>query len=154
MSQSTVVFICIAPEEGAPTVEKDEVKAVAGKGLEGDRYYKLAGTFSRKRDPGNEVTLIEWEALDSLQRDHGIDLGLGGSRRNLVTKEIALDGLVGREFVVGGATLEGVRLNPPCGYLERLTQPGVKKGLEGRGGINARILSGGPIRKGDGITLK
>jgi MOSC domain-containing protein YiiM len=146
-----VVSIHIAPQEGASTVAVDEVKAVAGKGLEGDRYHKLAGTFSKKEGPQREVTLIEVEALEAMERDHKIKFELGDSRRNIVTRGVPLNHLVDREFEVGEAVFRGIRLCDPCGYLENMTHPGIRKGLANRGGLNAQIVSGGLIRPGDAV---
>jgi MOSC domain-containing protein YiiM len=149
--QGEVAFIHIAPEEGAPVREVDEVRAVPGLGLEGDRYFKLAGTFSRKPDPRREVTLIEAESLDALARDYGIELEHGATRRNITTRGVPLNHLVGLEFRVGDAVLRGLELCKPCGLLERRTEAGVKKGLTHRGGLNAHVLAEGMIRKGDPI---
>jgi MOSC domain-containing protein YiiM len=153
MFQGEVVSIHIAPDEGDPSAEVDEIRAVAGRGLEGDRYYNHSGKFSHKENPGREVTLIESEAIDALARDHGVTIGRGDSRRNIVTRGVPLNHLVGREFRIGdGVVLEGIRLCEPCGYLESLTAPGVKRGLAHRGGLNARIVAEGVIRRGDAVT--
>jgi MOSC domain-containing protein YiiM len=151
MFQGEVVSIHIAPEEGERVVEVHEVQAVAGKGLEGDRYFLSSGTFARKWDPGNEVTLIESEAVEALGRDYGIRLGAGETRRNIMTRGVPLNHLVGREFRVGDAVLRGERLCDPCGLLERMTQPGVRRALAHRGGLNAAIVVGAVIRKGDRV---
>lgn len=151
MFQGEVVSIHIAPEEGAPTVAVDRIKAVAGMGLEGDRYHKMAGTFSEKDGPQREVTLIEVEALEAMADDYDIKFELGDSRRNIVTKGVPLNHLLDKEFAVGEAVLRGIKLCDPCGYLERMTQPGVRKGLANRGGLNARIVSDGTIRPGDTV---
>jgi MOSC domain-containing protein YiiM len=149
--QGEVVSIHIAPEEGAPTVAVDEIKAVVGKGLEGDRYHKLAGTFSRKEGPQREVTLIEMEALEAMAQDYDIRFELGDSRRNIVTRGVPLNHLLDKEFSVGEAVFRGIKLCDPCGYLERMTQPGVRKGLANRGGLNAQIVADGVIRPGDAV---
>ena len=152
MFEGEVLSIYIAPNEGDPTVAVDEIRAVAGQGLEGDRYYNHSGKFSHQENPGREVTLIESEAIDALADEYGIQLDLGDSRRNIVTRGVPLNHLVGREFRVGGAVLEGVRLCEPCGYLERLTVKGVRRGLAHRGGLNARIVTEGVIRRGDQVA--
>jgi MOSC domain-containing protein YiiM len=126
--------------------------AHAGRGLEGDRYCAATGTFSAKAGPGRDLTLIEAEALESLARDDGIPLPPGGSRRNVVTRGIALGELIGRRFRIGDAVeCVGVKPCDPCGHLERLTRPGVKRGLENRGGLRADIVVGGRISVGDRI---
>jgi MOSC domain-containing protein YiiM len=154
MFEGEVFSIHIAPDEGDATHAVDEIRAIAGRGLEGDRYFNHAGKFSHKKNPGREVTLIESEAIEALNRDYGIQLDLGDSRRNIVTRGVPLNHLVGREFQIGSTVvLEGIRLCEPCGYLEGLTVSGVKKGLAHRGGLNARIVSEGTIRRGDAIIL-
>jgi MOSC domain-containing protein YiiM len=152
MFTGEVVAIYIASDEGKPTETVAEVRALAGLGLEGDRYARQEGKFSQKDDPGREVTLIESEAIAALKADYGIDLGLGGSRRNIVTRGVPLNHLVDREFQVGDTTLRGVELCEPCGYLEGLTEKGIRKGLAHRGGLNAQIVSEGLIRQGDEIS--
>jgi MOSC domain-containing protein YiiM len=151
MFEGEVVAIHIAPDEGADVHEVVEVRAVPGRGLEGDRYFAKSGTFARKWNPGREVTLVEAEAIDSLRADYDIDLPPGGTRRNITTRGVPLNHLVGREFRVGETVLRGERLCDPCGYLESLTAPGLRKGLANRGGLNAAIVSGGVIRRGDRV---
>jgi len=130
----------------------DRVQALSGQGLEGDRYCRNEGTFSKPGHPDREVTLIESEALESLAREEGLTLRPGQARRNLVTRDVPLNHLVGREFLVGEVVLEGLRLCEPCGHLEGLTQKGVQKGLCHRGGLRARIVRGGTLRAGDAIV--
>ena len=147
-----VVAIHLAPDGGAPPMAVDAVRAVAGQGLEGDRYFYRIGTFSKKDRPGRQVTLIEAEALEALARDYGIALSPGITRRNLTTAGVALNHLVGRTFRVGEAVLRGIQLCEPCGHMERLSgQEGLKRGLVHRGGLNAEVVTGGSIRVGDPI---
>ena len=157
--QGIVVSIHLAQAGGAPVKEVAEVRVVAGKGLDGDRYFNGSGTYSasprrRGHDPGAEATLIESEALDALKRDHGIELAPGASRRNIMTRGISLNYLVGREFTVGAVRLRGIRLCEPCAHLQKLTQSGVMRGLAHRGGLNAEILTDGIIRVGDSLAAK
>jgi len=152
MFTGEVVAIYIASDEGKPTESVSEVRAHKGRGLEGDRYARHEGKFSQKEDPGREVTLIESEAIAALNKDYDFDLGLGGSRRNIVTRGVPLNHLVGQEFQVGETTLRGVKLCEPCGYLEGLTEKGIRNGLVHRGGLNAQIVSEGLIRAGDEIS--
>ena len=144
--------IHIAPAEGAPTVEVREVRAVEGSGLEGDRYFVGAGKMSKRNEPEREITLIESEAIAAAAHDYRLELGMGDSRRNVVTRGVPLNHLVGRDFNVGEARLRGIKLCDPCGYLEGLTKDGVRKALANRGGLNAQILSGGMIRAGDEVS--
>jgi MOSC domain-containing protein YiiM len=152
MWSGEIVAVHIASAEGESPYPVDEIRAVPGRGLEGDRYYKLAGKFSRKNKPDQEVTLIEIEALEALALDHGIELGLGDSRRNIVTRGVPLNDLVGHEFTVGNAVFKGLKLCHPCGYLEEMTKDGVREGLKNRGGLRAQIITGGTIRPGDRIA--
>ncbi len=153
MSQASVVSINIAKAGGEPMQPLDEARAVAGRGLEGDRYFAKEGTFSdNPNTTGREVTLIESEAIDALERDYGHKLSYGDARRNIVTRGLALNHLVGKEFTVGEVALRGVRLNEPCNHLAQLTDQKVKAGLVHRGGLRAEILNDGVIRVGDTIS--
>lgn len=145
-----VVGIFIAAAEGQPTRALDEVVAVAGRGLEGDRYF---GPRDASGDPAkrSEITLIESEAVTAVQRDYQVALEPRESRRNIITSGVALNHLVGKRFRVGAALLEGVQLCEPCGYVESLTRPGVRKALVHRGGLRARIVESGAIRMGDPV---
>jgi MOSC domain-containing protein YiiM len=138
-------------EAGAPMGSLPEVRAWKGKGLEGDRYLKGNGTYSKKPGVDREVTLIEAETLRALEAERGDTLRPEETRRNLVTEGIALNPLVGRFFRVGEVQLKGVRLCEPCGYLEQVTGKKVFEALKGRGGLRAQILSGGTIRLGDPV---
>jgi MOSC domain-containing protein YiiM len=149
--KGVVVSIHIAPAASQPTVAVNAVHAVPGKGLEGDRYFNQAGTFSAQHQPHREVTLIEIEALEALRRDHGIELDPGESRRNIVTRGVPLNHLMGHEFRVGEVALRGLRLCEPCSHLAQLTQPGILPALVHRGGLRAQVVSGGMIRVGDAV---
>lgn len=151
MWQGTVVSIHIAAAAAGPAVSVNEVRAVPGKGLEGDRYFHLAGTYSDNPGPFRQVTLIEIEAIEALRRDYRIDLNPGDSRRNIVTRRVPLNHLVGREFKVGEVTLRGIDLCEPCSHLENLSRKGVQRGLIHRGGLRAHIIYGGMIRVGDPV---
>jgi MOSC domain-containing protein YiiM len=145
-----VEAIFITPAKGDAAVGVDSVNAVEGQGLEGDRYHAKAGTFSAKEGPGRQVTLIEAEAIEAV-RAGGMEFGLGESRRNIVTRDVPLNHLVGREFTVGAARLRGVKLCEPCNYLEEVTGKEVRLPLLHRGGLRAEILAGGPIAVGDAV---
>jgi len=151
MFEGEVVSIHIAPAAAKPTVSLDEARAVPGKGLEGDRYFNRNGSFSDRHGPDREITLIEIEAIEALERDYKLKLSPGDARRNIVTRGVPLNHFVGREFTVGEVTLRGLRLNEPCNHLASLTQEKVKQGLVHRGGLRAQILSEGIIRPGDTI---
>ena len=123
--------------------------ARAGQGLDGDRYAVGAGTFSPRagRRPGYDLTLIAAETLDELP---GIDLA--GSRRNVLTRGIDVNDLVGRRFRVGAVVCEGRRLCEPCAHLERLSGPGALRPLIHRGGLRADVVTDGQVRIGDAIV--
>ena len=146
-----VEAIYLAPESEAPTIPVEEVEAVAGKGLVGDRKHRDRLPAGKRQLPGRELTLIEFEAVEGLARDTGIELGPGEHRRQVVTRGISLNDLVGRRFAVGPLECVGVELNEPCAHLERLTRPGVLKGLVHRGGIRADIVRGGTLSVGDEV---
>ncbi len=153
MAGATVVNICIAPTARAPMILMREVHAIPGKGLEGDRYCAAVGSFSDKPGPARQVTLIEMEAIEALRRDYQITVDPKAARRNIVTRGVALNHLVGHTFRIGPVTLAGIRLCEPCTHLEGLTQPGVLRGLVHRGGLRAQILTDGVIRVGDALEL-
>jgi MOSC domain-containing protein YiiM len=142
--------IHIAPAEGQPLERLDAVRAIAGVGLEGDRYAAAAGHYSADGKNGRYVTLIESEVLADLATA-GMGLPPGASRRNLTTSGIRLNSLVGHRFRVGEVELIGVRLCEPCTYLEGLVGLPVLKPLVHRGGLRADIVIGGEIRVGDTI---
>ncbi len=149
MWQGTVVTIHITREATKPPEAVAEARAIAGRGLEGDRYFKQVGTYSNHPGSGREVTLIEAEAIEALAREAKIALPPGASRRNIMTRGVPLNHLVGQRFRVGEVVLEGTRLCEPCTHLESLTQTGVRPGLIHRGGLRTVIVRGGTIRVGD-----
>jgi MOSC domain-containing protein YiiM len=151
LSEGRVEAIFIGPEQSGSLGEVPEVAAVAGKGLEGDRYFGDNLSPAEREEPGRHITLIEAEALEALAEEHGIELGPGESRRQIHTRGVRLNPLVGKRFLVGDVECVGVELCEPCNHLQKLTQPGVMRGLVHRGGLRADILSGGVIRPGDPI---
>jgi MOSC domain-containing protein YiiM len=151
MSQGSVVSIQIARSAKGVMESLQEVRAIEGKGLEDDRYCKQIGSYSHHPGPDREVTLIEMEAIDALRRDYNTDLDPRESRRNITTRGVPLNHLVGREFTVGKVKLEGLRFCEPCANLARMTEKDVLRGLIHRGGLRARIVAGGTIRVGDPI---
>jgi MOSC domain-containing protein YiiM len=152
MFRGNVVSIFIAREAAIPMESREEVKAVAGQGLEGDRYFDGTGHWSKTPGVGREVTLIEIEAIEALESERNITIKPGATRRNVVTRGVPLNHLVGREFQLGAVRLRGTRLCEPCTYLESLTQRGVLSGLIHRGGLRAEIVTGGTIRVEAAVT--
>ena len=145
-----VEAVLLAPEAEAPLARVDEASAVAGRGLVGDRYALAHGTFSGE-GRGYQLTLIEAEALEALVAE-GTPLTWEDARRNIVTRGIRLNALVGRRFAVGDVECVGRRLAEPCSHLQRLAPAGVLRGLVHRGGLRADIVSGGMIRLGDAVV--
>lgn len=150
-----VEAIVVAPEAKAALHRIDRAVARAGRGLEGDRYFDERGTFSNPHGRGYDLTLIEAEVLDGLELPAG-RLSAEEARRNIVTRGIDLNALVGERFRVGDVECLGQRLCEPCAHLERLTaatgKPGTLRALIHRGGLRADVLSDGEIRVGDEIA--
>jgi MOSC domain-containing protein YiiM len=141
----SVSGLLLAAEAEGSLVRVDEALAIAGRGLEGDRYAAGHGTFSGP-GRGYELTLIEAEVLDE------IDLSWEQARRNIVTRDVALNTLVGRRFLVGSVECVGRRLAEPCAHLEELARPGLLRPLVHRGGLRADIVVGGSIKLGDKVV--
>jgi MOSC domain-containing protein YiiM len=154
-TQGQVLAIHITARAGEPLHAVQSIRAVPASGLEGDRYFNQAGTFSRAGKPlhpSQEATLIEIEALEGLEREHGLLVSPSESRRNILTRGIDLNALVGCEFQIGDVLMKGVRLCHPCDFLESKTSVGVKAALANRGGLRAQILTEGVIRVGDAVV--
>ena len=152
----TVERVFVADEAEAPVRPVDEVEAVAGRGLRGDRYFRETGTFVRwepgeSRPSGYDLTLIETEAVEAIEREAGVELDPGEHRRNVETSDVALNHLVGERFRVGEVVCRGARLCEPCDHLQRLTEDGVLDALVHRGGLRADVVEDGTIRPGDAI---
>jgi MOSC domain-containing protein YiiM len=145
-----VEAIHIAASAGARVRAVDAVSAIAGVGLEGDRYAYGRGHYQDER-VSRDLTLVEAEALEALAREHGIELAPGETRRNLTTRGINLNELVGRRFRVGDVLCLGKRLCEPCQYLADLTAKPLLRPLVRRGGLRADILRGGIIRERDQV---
>jgi MOSC domain-containing protein YiiM len=151
-----VEAIALAARATGPVVLFPEAQAAAGRGLIGDRYASGAGTFTPVRSGGRgyDLTLIEAEVLDALALPSGGRLGYADARRNLITRGVDLNGLVGRRFRVGDVECLGQRLCEACVHLVRLTTKGVLRALIHRGGLRADILSDGHIHVGDAIRAE
>ena len=143
MFEGKVISISITPIAESAMQSVDEVRAMPGRGLEGDRYFDHPD-----REPQRELTLIEAEAIEALRSDFKIDFGLDGTRRNVITRGVPLNHLVGKEFWIGDVKARGLQLCEPCATLQRLSHPKVLPGLLHRGGLRAQILSEGMIRVG------
>ena len=129
-----------------------ELALVAGIGVTGDRYATGVGFYSDRPEEGRQVTLFEEETIEALLRDHGISLAPAEHRRNVTTRGVPLNHLVGRRFRVGETLLEATRLSTPCRHIEEITGKEIFNVLINRSGLNAKILCGGTIRVGDAVT--
>ena len=145
VGRGVVAGLLVAPAAEQALVQVESVVAVAGRGLEGDRYATGRGTFSGP-GRGYELTLVEAEVLDEL------DVPWARARRNVVTRGAALNPLVGRRFRLGDVECIGRRLAEPCSHLEKLSGPGLLRPLVHRAGLRADILAGGTIRLGDELV--
>ena len=152
MWTGTVESLHIASAAEGPMESRDQAVAIPGVGLEGDRYALKQGTFY-KPEPDYELTLIEAEAVEALRRDYQVELAAGDARRNIVTRGVPLNHLVGKEFVIGGVRVRGIRLCEPCDHLQSVTGKQLIEGLCHRGGLRAQILTQGTIRVGDEIAF-
>lgn len=147
MSEGRVTAIFIGPTEGELPGPVESVRAHAGKGLEGNRYFYEEGA-----PPGRALTLISSDAVQEFVDETGVPLTPQESRRNVVTAGIDLNALVGKRFTVGEVECEGVVLCEPCAHLQSMTYPGVLQGMVHRAGLNADILSDGEITVGDVVS--
>jgi MOSC domain-containing protein YiiM len=154
MFNGQLIGIFVAERKGHDLHALDWVEAVAGRGLIGDRYFFKEGTFSDKDGPDREVTLMEIEALEGMAREYQLSLEPAQARRNLLTRGVPLNHLVGQTFAIGPVVLRGLRLCEPCGHLEKLTCKGVQKGLIHRGGLRAQVVQGGILEVGGAIALR
>ncbi|MDX6667574.1 MAG: hypothetical protein QOK04_954 [Solirubrobacteraceae bacterium] len=142
MPTGTVESIHLVAEHGGPPAPADAVVGEPGRGLRGDRHHG--------RQDGDDLTLIEAEALERLSEANGVDLPPGASRRNVTTRGVDLGTLIGRRFRVGEVVCEGEERCEPCRHLAELTEPDVLRGLV-HTGLSAAIVEGGTIRVGDAI---
>jgi len=152
---SLVLGIFISETATTLPVSVNRVRAVAKRGLENDRYFQGVGTFSNAEPngPGRGLTLIEKESLEHIRDTCGMTLSGEESRRNIMTENVDLNELVGRQFQIGEVLVEGIRLCHPCGHLEKLTGKKVLSALKNRGGLRANILTDGIISIGDEISF-
>lgn len=152
--QPRLVQILIAASPSAAMESLDEVAAIPGQGLAGDRYFTGLGTFSpHPQKPDFELTLIESEQIRDFVNRTGLNFTASDARRNLVTEGMDLNGLVGKEFTIGTVRIRGIRLCEPCNYLAKITHPEVLRRLVHRGGLRAAILTEGMLRRGDPIRV-
>jgi hypothetical protein len=150
-----VELLAVAPLAEAPMQLVDRARALAGRGLEGDRYANGAGTFSPRggHRPGYDLTLIAAEVVEELTARNAV-LDFTSTRRNILTRGIDVNALVGRDFRIGNVQCRGLRLAEPCAHLERLQGPGLLRPLIHQGGLRVDILSDGHLAQGDEISTE
>jgi MOSC domain-containing protein YiiM len=149
----SIELICVAARAGEPVVSVESLSLVAGKGIVGDRNY------GRHKYPGQNLTLIEAEEIERFNREYHTAIALSATRRNLITRGVRLNQLVGREFRVGAVIVRGVELCEPCAGLgkqlagERLSAAQVVKAFTHRCGLRTDILTSGVIHRGDVVVV-
>lgn len=150
----TVLAIYVAKEKGGPMERQRKARAMAGKGLEGDRYGAGEGSWSKDRRVARDVTFISREAIDESNAMLDEPFSWEETRRNIVTTGVDLNALVGKEFRVGTVRMRGVEFADPCGRPTRLAnKPDFKDAFENRGGLRATILNDGEIDEDDVIEI-
>ena len=148
----TVERIFVRQSSVESQTEYERVEVVAGAGVKGDRY------FDRHDEPGQNITLIEAEEIESFLAEYQRPHDLSISKRNIVTRGVRLNDLVGREFMIGEIRLRGVELCEPCLSLGKtlaspdLSPAQVVKRLLHKAGLRAEVLSSGPLACGAKVT--
>lgn len=127
-----------------PIREVDEVECVAGRGIRGDRYFDQAENFK------GQITFFAEEVYEKVRETFDPDLPPSAFRRNVITRGVDLNGLVGREFEVQGVRFFGTEECRPCYWMDSAVAPGAEDALKGRGGLRARILTDGVLSVGSG----
>jgi len=148
--EGSLAAIFLHIDKAGPMRAVESASLVEHAGVVGDRYNQ---STARQPKPSSEITLIEAEAIEAACREYKLAFEPALSRRNLLTRGVPLNHLVGREFRVGEAVLRGIRLCEPCAHLEKLTVAGIEKALRHRGGLRAEVVRGGKIQIADAITL-
>jgi MOSC domain-containing protein YiiM len=142
--------IFITATHGEVPQPVDRARAVAGGGLVGNRYFFAEGDAP----PGRAITLVAAEAVEAFVAETGIEVTAAETRRNVMTRGIDVNALVGKQFRIGDVECVGVELCEPCSHLQSMTKPGVLKGLVHRAGLNADVLNDGEIAVGDAVTVE
>ena len=145
---SKVLKLGISSENNKAIKEVVSIEVLVNKGVIGDRHFK---DFN---DPYCQLSLIESENIDYYNLKYGLNIPYVNFRRNIVTKGIRLNKLVGKKFKIGSVELEGVDLCRPCRHLtEVLNQDNILKEFLRRGGLRCQILSSSTIQIGDEIIF-
>lgn len=163
-SPPTVLAILVADAPAEPMRAVETARAVAGRGLEGDRYHDGRGTFLKPGDRGDapgadpdvpgrhQVTLIEAGVLREAVPGEPAETTALWARRNVVVEGLELRPLIGTRLRIGDVEVEALEDCPPCGHPEKLGAPaGFRVALGDRGGLRCAILTGGTLRVGDPV---
>jgi MOSC domain-containing protein YiiM len=145
VDEGRVEAIFISARHGDLPHPVESAQAVAGKGLEGNRYFDTGR-------PEQELTLIEAEQLERVAAEDGLDIDAAATGRNVLTRGVDLNALVGKRFRVGALECRGIELCEPCTTFQSRTAPGAIKAMVHRAGLNAAILAGGELRSGDAVV--
>jgi MOSC domain-containing protein YiiM len=155
-ASAEVLALYVGPEPGAEMESRDVVRAYANEGLEGDRFRATDLPGGRTDNDKRQVTLVAQESLDDIAAETGILIPTQKSRRNIITRGIQLNELVGRQFMIGDVLLEGAEICQPCAKMGEILgedKAKVVKAMVHRSGLRARILTSGEIRRGDPIQV-
>ena len=145
---SKVLKLGITSNNNKKIEEVDSFEVLANKGVVGDRH------FSEYNDPYCQLTLIESENIDYYNTKFGLNISYIAFRRNIITKGIKLNDLIGKKFLIGNVKVEGIDLCRPCKHLtEMLNQDNILKEFLRRGGLRCQILSSSKIQVDDRIKI-
>jgi len=149
-----VEAIFTASGAGAPPVRRARVVATPGHGLDGDRYAAGIGHWSSDKRVGRDLTLIEAEVIESLRNELGLTIDTGALRRNVITRGVRLNDLVGVRFRIGSVLVQGTRLCEPCAYLVQIVGAPILEPMVHRGGLRVDVLSSGELAEGVSVYLE
>ena len=145
---SKVLKLGITDNNYKKIIEVNSIDVLANKGIIGDRH------FNDYNDPYCQLSLIESENIDYYNTKYGLNIPYTDFRRNVITKGINLNNLIGKKLQIGNVKVEGVDLCRPCKHLtEMLNQENILKEFLRRGGLRCQILSSSSISIGDEIKI-
>ena len=152
-----IAKLLISKDTQSDMLNVNQIVLEVGKGIFGDRYYNQEGTFSNKGEiePDRDVTLIEIEKIDALNKEYDLNITAEDFRRNIVVSNCDLNSLVGKEFQIGAVVLKGLRLCEPCKYLSnKLDNEKVLSQMVHKAGLRAQIIKGGSIDLNSQVEVK
>ncbi len=152
-----IAKLLISKDTQSDMLNVNQIVLEVGKGIFGDRYYNQEGTFSNKGEiePDRDVTLIEIEKIDALNKENDLNITAEDFRRNIVVSNCDLNSLVGKEFQIGEVVLKGLRLCEPCKYLSnKLDNEKVLSQMVHKAGLRAQIIKGGSIDLNSQVEVK